>query len=61
MKVLAYDPTFRRRGPKLGVTLCNSLEEVLREADFVSLHLPSHRRVGVDRERRSWPPEAHQL
>jgi D-3-phosphoglycerate dehydrogenase len=41
MKVLAYDPYIPpERAQGLGVTLCNSLEEVLREADFVSLHLP---------------------
>ena len=37
MRVLAFSPTPTRRPHRLGVRL-TSLEEVLRESDFVSLH-----------------------
>lgn len=41
MKVLGYDPYIKpERAEGLGVSLRDSLEEVLRESDFVSLHLP---------------------
>lgn len=41
MKVLAYDPYVKRsRAEDLGVTLCDSLDRVLREADVITLHTP---------------------
>lgn len=42
MRVLAYDPfVSRERMEAMGVTKVEDLMELLREADFVSLHLPS--------------------
>jgi len=42
MRVLAYDPYISpARAAELGVELAPTLEAVLREADIVSLHLPS--------------------
>jgi D-3-phosphoglycerate dehydrogenase len=42
MRVIAYDPyVTAEKATGLGVTLCSSLPDVLRAADFVSLHLPS--------------------
>lgn len=41
MKVLAYDPYVKNsRADDLGVTLCNSLDEVLKNADVITLHTP---------------------
>lgn len=41
MKVLAYDPYVKQsRAENLGVTLCNSLDEVLSQADVITLHTP---------------------
>ena len=39
MQIIAYDPYVQGAVP--GVELLDSVEEVLRRADFVSLHLPS--------------------
>ena len=41
MKVLAYDPYVKQsRAETLGVTLCESLDEVLSQADVITLHTP---------------------
>ena len=41
MRVLAYDPYCNpERATQLSVTLINSKEEILKQADFVSIHLP---------------------
>ena len=41
MKVVAFDPYVKRsRADDLGVTLCNSLDEVLKQADVITLHTP---------------------
>jgi len=41
MHVIAYDPYIRSEvAEKLGIRLCASMEEVLKEADFVSIHTP---------------------
>ena len=41
MKVIAYDPYISAdRAAAIGVSLCATLPELLRSADFVSLHLP---------------------
>lgn len=41
MKVLAYDPfADKRKVEKLGISLLDDINIVLKEADFVSLHLP---------------------
>lgn len=42
MKVMAFDPYVpSERAAALGVTLCPTLYDVLRAADFVSLHAPA--------------------
>jgi D-3-phosphoglycerate dehydrogenase / 2-oxoglutarate reductase len=42
MRVIAFDPYVGAEGATaLGVELCSSIADVLRSADFVSLHLPS--------------------
>ncbi len=42
MKVLAFDPFLaRERATSLNITLCDNLDDLLRESDFVSLHLPA--------------------
>ena len=41
MRVLAYDPYCNpERATQLGVTLINDMDEILKQADFVSIHLP---------------------
>lgn len=41
MKVLAYDPYIpEERCQKLGVARCETLDELLRESDIVTLHMP---------------------
>lgn len=41
MKVLYYDHRYRRElGEAVGALMCNSLDELLHESDFVSLHAP---------------------
>lgn len=41
MKVIAYDPYCSiERAEKLGVTLYNSIDEILPKADFITVHLP---------------------
>ena len=41
MRVLAYDPYFNAdSAPRLGVTMVQSLDELLPECDYVSLQLP---------------------
>lgn len=41
LQVWAYDPAMTaERAAQAGIRLCSSLEEVLRGADFVSLHTP---------------------
>ncbi|NPV54947.1 MAG: hydroxyacid dehydrogenase [Firmicutes bacterium] len=41
MRVLAYDPYVpAEKISEIGATPCNDLDELLRESDFVSLHLP---------------------
>jgi len=42
MKVLAFDPLLTpERAVSLGVVMCTEVDELLRESDFVSLHLPA--------------------
>jgi phosphoglycerate dehydrogenase-like enzyme len=42
MKVIGYDPYVSQdRAEALGVTRADSLEEVLRTSDFVSIHIPA--------------------
>ncbi len=41
MKVMVYDPYIKQsRADSVGVTLCNSLEEVLKNADVLTFHTP---------------------
>ncbi|GAH27809.1 unnamed protein product, partial [marine sediment metagenome] len=41
MKVLAYDPYLSpEKAKEMKVSLCDSLAELLKESDFVSIHLP---------------------
>lgn len=41
MKVLGYDPYVKKEQAPDYVTCCDTMEEVIRGADFVSLHLPA--------------------
>jgi D-3-phosphoglycerate dehydrogenase len=41
MRILAYDPFVKEAPPDMEATLANSLIEVLKQADVVTLHLPS--------------------
>lgn len=51
MKVIGYDPYQKQENMKAPITLKDSKEEVLKEADFISLHLPgtpeTHRSFGM--------------
>jgi len=41
MRILAYDPYFDEEfGARFGVERADSIEQVMREADFVSIHMP---------------------
>src|SRR5207253_7311844 len=41
MRLLGYDPYVpRQRAAQLGIQLASSVEEVCREADFITVHLP---------------------
>jgi D-3-phosphoglycerate dehydrogenase / 2-oxoglutarate reductase len=41
MQVIAYDPyVSEERGKKLGIELVSELDELLRQADFITVHLP---------------------
>jgi D-3-phosphoglycerate dehydrogenase len=41
MQVVAYDPyVSEERGKKLGIELVSELDELLRQADFITVHLP---------------------
>ena len=41
MKIVAYDPYIKKsKADSVGVTLCDTLEEVLRQADFLTFHTP---------------------
>jgi len=41
MKVLAYDPYLSsEKAKEMEVSLCDSLPELLKESDFVSIHVP---------------------
>lgn len=41
MKILAYDPYLSpEKAKEMEVSLCDSLPELLKESDFVSIHLP---------------------
>ena len=41
MRVVAYDPyVSEEKGKKLGVELVSELDELLRQADFITVHLP---------------------
>ena len=41
MQVVAYDPyVSEERGKKLGIELVSDLDELLRQADFITVHLP---------------------
>ena len=41
MKVIAYDPYLKKsRADGLGVTLCEQLEELLSQSDFITVHTP---------------------
>jgi len=41
MKVLAYDPYLSpKKAKEIEVSLCDSLPELLKESDFVSIHVP---------------------
>jgi phosphoglycerate dehydrogenase-like enzyme len=41
MRILAYDPYVDEHLPQVDITLVHSLPELLRQADVVTLHLPS--------------------
>jgi D-3-phosphoglycerate dehydrogenase / 2-oxoglutarate reductase len=41
MRIVAYDPYIKKsKAESVGVTLCDTLEEVLRQADFLTFHTP---------------------
>lgn len=41
MRLLAYDPYLSpEKAKEMGVSLCDSLPELLKESDFVSIHVP---------------------
>jgi D-3-phosphoglycerate dehydrogenase / 2-oxoglutarate reductase len=41
MKIVAYDPYIKKsKADSVGVTLCDTLEEVLSQADFLTFHTP---------------------
>ena len=54
-RLIAYDPYVQpARAAQLGVRLV-ALDELLRESDFISIHLPkTPETVGPDRRRSSW-------
>ncbi len=62
LRVLAYDPyVSRQRASQMGVELAASLEDALREADFITIHLPktSETKALIGSVELSWlKPEA---
>ncbi|HKN49013.1 MAG TPA: NAD(P)-dependent oxidoreductase, partial [Actinomycetota bacterium] len=43
MRLLGYDPyVSRQRATQLGIQMASSVEEVCREADFITVHLPKN-------------------
>lgn len=63
MNVIAYSPRAdRARAAQMGVTLVDSVDDVLRQSDFVSLHCrlePYTRRMIGERELRLMKPTAY--
>lgn len=43
MKVLAYDPYIPKDRVLEGICLTDSMEEVFRESDFISIHMPANK------------------
>ena len=41
MRIIAYDPYVEEQPPQADLSLVHSLQELLEQADFVTLHLPS--------------------
>jgi D-3-phosphoglycerate dehydrogenase len=62
MRVLGYDPHLSpRRLRRIGVRRCNTLEELLSRADYVSIHAPlteETRNLIGERELRAMKPRA---
>jgi len=62
MRLLGYDPyVSRQRAAQLGIQMAGSVEEVCREADFITVHLPKNaetKAILADPEFALMKPEA---